>query len=96
MVAELALLAKVKRAQETGQEIVLTIAKVEEGFRAQYWTMDTTGFLLCKGKVFVPKTCRAKVLREFHNYMMLVYPGSTKVYRLAKTVQVFRDEGRHS
>lgn len=81
LVVEPALLVKVKRAQETDQEIIQTITQVVEGHGAQLWTMDSAGLLLQKGKVYVPKSCRLEVLRKFYNSRLAVHLGSSKMYR---------------
>src|SRR3954471_6383129 len=79
--AEPALLVKVKKAQETDQETLQTIAQIADGQGAQHWSVDPAGILLQRGRIFVPESCRAEVLREFHSSRFAVHPGGTKMYR---------------
>src|SRR5436189_4783914 len=80
-VAEPALLVRVKKAQETDQETLQTIAQIADGQGAQHWSVDPAGILLQRGHIFVPGSCGAEVLREFHSSRFVVHPGGSKIYR---------------
>src|SRR3954470_10506341 len=85
-VTEPALLVKVKKAQETDQETLQTIAQIADGQGAQHWSVDPAGILLQRGRIFVPESCRAEVLREFHREIRRSSRGHQDVPRLAATV----------
>src|SRR3954466_7248352 len=80
LVALPALLSKVRESQFGDEETEKICARLIENQEVPGWSHDQDGYLLNKGKLYVPAACREEVLREHHTSSFAVHPGSTKMY----------------
>src|SRR4051812_38098393 len=80
LVALPALLSRVKESWFGDEEAEGICARLVEDQELPGWSLDQDGYLLRKGKVYVPAACREEVLREHYTSRFVVHPGSTKMY----------------
>ena len=74
------LLDQVIAAQQTDEESQTMRTRMAEGSRTPGWTLQEGGGLRFMGRLYVPTTLRADVLREAHHSKLAVHPGGTKMY----------------
>src|SRR4051812_22304739 len=95
MVTLPSLLAKVKASQFGDEEAEDFCARLMKGHELTGWSLDQDGYLLRKGKIYVPAACREEVLREHNSSKFSVHPGSTKMYNDLKRQYRWTGMKRH-
>ena len=79
--AEPTLVKKVIEAQLDDDKVRFLLDDVLSETGLEDWHVGSDQGVRYQGRLFVPKSCRDKVLQEFHTSQFAVHPGGTKMYQ---------------
>ena len=81
VVAQPTLVSRVLEAQRGDLDVESLREKISSGKVEKGLTVYPDLSVRYRDRLFVPKSCREEVLREFHHSRLAVHPEGTKMYR---------------
>ncbi|XP_028085075.1 uncharacterized protein LOC114286178 [Camellia sinensis] len=80
-IAQPTLVAKVTEAQLGDLQVETIKGRIQLGKEERGLNVHTNSSVRYLDRLFVPKSMRNKVLKDFHHSRLAVHPGGTKMYR---------------